>query len=109
GCPEPADAAIDEPGIDRGQSVVAEPEALHHARPEVLDDDIRLLDELLDDRDRFGSAQIEDDASLAAVERNEVVAELPEERGKVAGVVTLPGCLDLDDVCPEVTQQLRRE
>src|SRR5207302_1111814 len=74
---EAGDGAVDQPRVDRGQRVVAEAELVHHARPEVFPDHVRGLHEALHDLEGVGLPEIERDAALVAVHREEAGRHLP--------------------------------
>jgi hypothetical protein len=63
--------AIDQLRIDLAQRLIAEPELLHDAGPEVLPDDVRPLGESPDDLGRFRLGEVERQASFVGVERHE--------------------------------------
>jgi hypothetical protein len=96
-----ADRGRHERGVDRAQAIPAEPEALHHAGTEVLDDDIRVADQLLERRAPVGVLQVEHERAFAAVPAVEAV-------GSHAKRVAV-GRLDLDDVGAEVAEQHRTD
>src|SRR2546430_9996103 len=52
---ERRDRAVDQPRVERGQGLVAETEALHRARPEILDEHVGALDQIPKDVSAFRS------------------------------------------------------
>ena len=101
-------------GVDdaRGAAVdlfVGEAEPVEGARPEVLDEHVRRLQEPPQDvAPRAGSLRFRVMPALAAVDGEEVDAlAVHEGRSPAAGVVALGRLLDLDDVGAGVGQGLR--
>src|SRR5207253_2403878 len=102
---ERGDGAVDETGVDRRQGVVAEAEALHGARPEILDEDVGALDEIPEDVGAFRGLQIEREIPLVAVD-DEIRRRLPAlVRRPGPRLVARAGVFHLDDVGPHVGQQ----
>src|SRR5882724_3574441 len=102
---ERGDGAVNEAGVERGQNVVAEPEALHRARPEILDEDVRALHEIAKDVGAFRGLQIEREIPLVAVD-DQVRRRFPAlVRRPCPRFVARAGVLHLDDVGPHVGQQ----
>src|SRR6185437_180551 len=101
GAAEAGDPAVDEARVDRGERLVAEPEAVHHPAPEVLPHHVGAGHQALDDLDRLPAAQVEGDRALVAVHGEERGGHLPlgprAVGGRDARLVALVG-LDLDDV-----------
>jgi hypothetical protein len=92
------------------ERVVIEFEPSHHARTEVLDDDVRRQRECPRRRATLAARQVEDDGALVAVEGEEVRGVVADERRPPgAGVVAAVRSLDLDHVRAEVAQQHRGE
>jgi len=100
---------IDEPGVDGRHALPVEAEARHHARAEVLDEDVGALDQAPGDRLALGALEIEREAPLVAVrgEEEDAHAVLVEV---ASGPVALPEPaarrLDLDHVGAEVGEEL---
>ncbi len=67
--------AVDDLLVLGAHLVVAQPQALHDAGPEVVDHDVRFGGQLEADVDRLAVLQVERDAALAAVVGEEVGAE----------------------------------
>src|SRR6202007_1970055 len=91
------DGAPDEARVDLPQPALAEPEALHRAGAEVLDQDVRALRQRPRQLEVLPRVQVEHDAALVAVDRLEVRggAVRRPRRPPGAGVVALRA-LDLD-------------
>ena len=103
--PEGRDRAVHEPGVQRGERVVAEPERFHGAGPEILDEDVGARDEALEGLDALGLLEIERDVALVAVD-DEEGRGLPVLVGRPrARLVAAPGVLHLDDVGAEVGEE----
>ena len=67
---EARDGAVDQPGIDRLQRLVADAELVHHARPEILHHHVGLGGQPLHHLDRLGLLEIERDRALVRVDRD---------------------------------------
>src|SRR4029077_91918 len=105
GAPERGDRAVDEPPVDLRQHVLAEPEGLHGAGAEVLDDHVRVLHQPLDHLDGLRRLQVERDAALVPIEE-QVRGGLPVlVRRPGARLVAGPGVLHLHDVRAQVGEQ----
>ena len=112
--PEPGHRAVDEPGEVVLEVVV--PEAVLREGPglEVLREDVAARDEPAGERLTLRVPEVEGDGPLVAVRPREVrtlgavpAVPLRQIRGsEVAGVVARSRPLDLDDLCPEVAQDL---
>ena len=103
------DRAVDEPRIARLQLVVAEARADQRARPEVLDEHVRVLDQRVELGEIGLVLDVERDRPLVAVERGEVAGEhviraarALVQRRPAAHAVAAVGALDLDDVGAEI-------
>jgi hypothetical protein len=108
---EPREGAVHEPRVRGGELLVAESRALHHAGAEVLDHDVRSLGERAGSAARLWLGEVEDEALLVPVDREEVrrrprrvVRRTPAPR-LVAGL----RALDLRHPGAEVAEQHRRE
>jgi hypothetical protein len=105
--PVAGDRAVDEPGVDLPQRLVAGAEPVHHARAEGLEQHVGVADEPQEHVAPLLGLQVDADRALVAVEREEqrrgggAVGALVERR-RPADVVAHPGVLDLDDVGAEV-------
>ena len=87
---------IDEPRIDFFQRLVTEPEALHDAGTELLDDDVGAFDERRQLLHCAGRLEIDRDAALSPVQKREIDA-VGAEPGRVrAHLIAAAGALDLD-------------
>ena len=65
---KPLDRGIDEPRVDLLQRVPAEPQPIERGRPEILQEDIRLRDDLAEQPLSLLALQIERQAALVGVE-----------------------------------------
>ena len=104
GLAETRDAAIDQTGIDCREARIIEPQPLCDAMAEVLDDDIRLAHQVDGDAPSRIGLQVDRDAFLIAVERQEVMALAVDERMVVPGGVGAFEVFDPDDVSAEVAE-----
>src|SRR5262249_18526905 len=87
---------------------VAEPQLLHRAGATVLDQHVEGRHQASDDLARPGRLQVERQALLVAVEREERDALAVEEvRPLLAVLVALAGTLDFDDFSSEVAEEHR--
>ena len=90
--------------VDRVQHVRAQAPLLEGAGAEALDEHVRVLDQLLEQRGAFRLAEVDGHEALVAVDERPPQADavlLPAERAQ--GVPL--GVLHLDDVRPEVRQE----
>ena len=88
------------------QLLETEPEPLHQARSEILDDDVRALDQPADERRSVRRREVGRHGPLVAVEREEVGGVVSgERRSPMPGVVAFAGALDLDHVRAEVCKE----
>lgn len=102
---ETADGRVDHARIGGTDAVVAEPEPVHAAGPEVLDDDVGAAGQFAGGGHVVGLAQVERDRALAPVDAEEVGGlVVSHRRPPGAGVVTGPA-LDLDHVGAQVGQE----
>jgi hypothetical protein len=99
------DRAVDDRRLERADVVVTETQAVHHAGPVVLDDDIGGLDERAGLLDIAGILQIERDRALVAIERGEVLAVAVGDGRPRAQRIAALRMLDLDDIGAHVRQQ----
>ena len=95
GLAEAGDRGIDDLLVDLGEVLVVDAEPALHVRPIVLDDDIRLLDELLERRDAFLALQVERDAALVAVQ---ILKIRTQPRPAHVALFDVFRRLDLDDI-----------
>ena len=104
------DRRIDDAGIDLLQDIIAQPQLVHHAGAVVFHHDIRFFDKLLEDLLALRGLQVQGDPLFVAVDVGKIdafpltIQIFGAEGGIAAGVVTAFGDLDLDDVCPHVSQ-----
>ena len=111
GLPEARDRAVDEAPVHRAKGLVSQTEVVHRSRLEVLDEDVTPADEVDDERPPARVLQIDGDAPLAAVDREEVgsLAVGRAGRGPVPAVVAPSRVLDLDHLGAVVAQDLGGE
>ena len=108
------DGAVDEPRIALAQALVADAQAVEHARPKRLEQHVGVLREAQQHLSALLGLQIDPDRALTAVQREEqratrgLVGALVVRR-RPADVVAQSGVLDLDHVGAEVGQQQRAE
>ena len=109
--PEAGADGVDDARVDPAQLLVAESHALHDAGAEIVDDDVRGLDQLNTSARVLVLAQVERHGALVAVERAEDRTDesrrIVRERG--ARQVARRRPLDLDDVGSVVREHLRRD
>ena len=84
--PEAGDTAVDNLGVNLLEGLIAQPQPLHHAGPEVLQHHIGLLHHLEEGLFPLRGLQIEGDTLLVAVEVH-VVAALPVDHGGILPAV----------------------
>ena len=108
---EPGDRAVDQPRVDAPQGLPAEPEVVHRPGLEVLDQDVAPTHEIQDQRLPPGMLEIDRDASLPPVDREEVggLAVGRAGRGPLPAVVAALRVLDLDHLGAVVPEDLGRE
>ena len=106
---EAGDRAVDQPRPSRPTTrLVAEPQPLHRAGTEVLDQHVGAIEQPLEDRRARRLLQVERQALLVAVDAEEVRALAADERRTPrARVVAAAGLLDLDDARAHVGEQHR--
>src|SRR5919112_1558038 len=107
---EALERRVDQARVELVQVLPGEPEAVHDARAEVLDQDVGAGHELAEDLLALVGLHVEGEAPLVAVEHREVqrvhvrqIAEL------AAGDVPPAGLLDLDDVGSHPREELRAD
>ena len=91
--------------------LVAEAGALHHARPEILDHHVSLVDQFEYSFEIGGVAQVDLDAALVAIECQERVG-FPVRARHEDAVLTHPFAVllfELDDISAQISQNLRGE
>jgi len=91
--------AVDHARIDPLHGLVAQSEALHHAGPELLDEDVGPREQRLEAAPAGGALEIDDDTLLGAVQGRIGCRADPEGRRELAHLVAA-GLLDLDDFRP---------
>src|SRR4051795_6803376 len=101
---------VDQPRVELVQVLPREAEAVHHARAEVLDQDVGAVDQLAEDLLALVGLHVEGEAPLVAVEHREVEAvHVGQIAQLAAGDVPAAGLLDLDDVGSHPGQELRAD
>ena len=108
GLSEPGTGRVDQSGEPCLQRFVIQSEFLHHARPEILHQDVRLADQFEEQFAAVGMLQIDRDALLAPVDVLEVAAHALFEGAKSPRLIAAEG-LDLDDIGTQVAQGHGRE
>ncbi len=106
---KPADRAIDEARVERGERRVAEAEAVHHAGAVVFHENVGPRYEAAQDVGAGRLAQVDDQALLVAVDAEEIMALAADKRRKAAGFVAAAGRLDFQDFGAEIAEALGRE
>ena len=94
---ETGDRAVDDPGIDLPHRLRIQPEARHHARAELLDEDVGAFEERSEPRLVGLLLEVEHERLLAPVEHREVDA-LPAPSRHVAAHFLAARPFDLDDL-----------
>ena len=112
--PVAGDRAVDEPRVLLAQPLVADPQPLHHAGAEALEQHVGLAHEPQQHLAPRVGLQVDADRALVAVERQEQRAARAllrplVARRRPAHVVAEPRVLDLQHVGAEVGQQPRAE
>ncbi len=82
-------AAVDEAGVVGGERLVADPEAIHHAGPEVFENHVGRRGQAAQDRRAVGMGEVEAEAVLPAVLLGEVGGDRVHPRVGVTGEVAL--------------------
>ena len=104
---EPLHARVDDAGVEVSHPFPAKAEPLDDARPEVLDEDVRLRDEGLETRPPLLGLEIADEAPLVRVEQQEVVGIEPGRVGRRPPALVAAGrVLDLHHVRAEPGERL---
>ena len=101
------DRAVDEARVAGRDRVVAEAQLRQAARPEVLDQHVRRVDQTAEHVGAGVGLQIDGEALLAAVQAEKEGAPPVPERRPGAGVVALGRLLDLDDLGAHVAEHHR--
>ena len=102
---EAADGAINQPWIELRQLFVAQSQGIHDAGPVVFHQHVGLAGEIHYRLHPFGFLEVEHQAFLVAVERNEIMALAVDKRRHDADVVAFARRLDFQDLGPQVPQQ----
>ena len=102
-------AGIDEAGIGLPERLRAEAPSLHRPGPEVLDHDVRALDETLDEGPAVLGPQAQGDRLLVAPEHPPEIRRPVAQHAPAADGVAAARRLDLDDLRPEVGKDAARE
>jgi len=104
-------AGIDEFGIVQGERLVIEPQSTGDAFAEVLYEDVRSFDELVDDISTFGFLEVKSDAFLVAVIGLEIVITIarrvgcgPADTHDAATRVPADPIFDLDNLSAEIAE-----
>ena len=106
---EAADRAVDDTGPALAHSLVVEPQPRCAAGAKVLDHDVGACAQLERELTTIRILQIQGDAALAAVDREEVGGLASRERrAPRARLVSAGGVLDLDDIGSQVGERHRR-
>ena len=105
---ESRDGACDDARVDGGERPVIDPEPLRHAGREVADDDVRHADQPVEERPAAPVFEVDRDAFLVAVERQEVGTHAVERMFRIRGEQA-PGPLprqrfDLDGLRAQIGQ-----
>src|SRR5687767_3941135 len=100
-----ADRAIHQPGVDRGDLLIAEPERRQAAGAKVLHQHIRRLNQPLEDVATRSGLQVERDTLLASVDGAEIRARSLDQWWPRPRFVAVPGLLDLQDLGSHVAEQ----
>jgi hypothetical protein len=104
--PIAGDRAIDQPGIERRERGIIQPEAGHHAGAEILDHDVEAGHHLLDEvADRRG-LEVAGQRLLAGVEVAEIGA-VPIAQGRAGAHLIALERLDLDHLGAQIGQHAR--
>ena len=103
------DAADDQRRVQRCEAGGIEAHPGQHARAVVLDQHVRLAQQVGQDRLALIGVEIEGDRLLVAIELGEVPAEAVPDRALAAHRIAAPGRLDLDHLGAEVGEQLGAE
>ena len=106
---EAVDRDIDDGGIDGAHCRLAHTQALHHARPEVLDEHVGVSGEPEDHLAPLRVLQIDGDRALVAVVVDEVGGEPAGAVAAGAHVIAAAGGLHLDHVRALIAQHHGRE
>jgi hypothetical protein len=99
--------AHDEARVSRPQHGVPEAQPIEHARAELLEQDVRAIDEAQHGVLRALLLQVEARASLVAIESEKDSRGVPRERRREAQIIAAARFLDLVDACAEIGQDER--
>ena len=105
------DRAIDDPGVDRLDRRIIEPEPLDHPRAKILQHDVGLAEERLQRRDVRRILEVEREALLGTVDgvkQRRIAADLGVAEIQPPRQVAPVRSLDLDHPCAKVLQPERR-
>ena len=109
GLAEGGDARHDQPRVDRVERLPAEPPALQHARPEILEDDVALGDQPSDDVLAFRDVEVEGHELLVPVIDGEPVRAAVFGGPETPEVVAPPRHLGLDHLGAELRHERAAE
>jgi len=101
---KPGDGRVDQSRMAGVEGLPAVAEFLHRARAEILDQNVGFFQESFEERAVVLILQIEGDALLAAVQRDEVGGGARDEGSNVPGVVTAIRALDFDHPGPQIAE-----
>ena len=95
--------------IDRFQRIIVETNFCRHITPQVIRHDMRILDQLVQDFDTLGGAEIQGQRTFVEIETLEIEALLLAQpvRSDVPRRVAALGRFDLDDVGAELGEEHR--
>ncbi len=110
---EGRERGVDQPRVDRGQRVIAQPQGIERAGPVILDEHIGGGDELLEDLAVFLLLEVERNRALVGGLRQEARAHVAAVEVLVgaggAALVGIVGMLDLDHVRAQHGELVGRE
>jgi len=101
--------AVDEARVDLAQALPSEAEPRHRLRTHIVHQNVALPDQRQQHRRRFLLFQIEHERAFVAVEIEKDMAHLAMPRGSGIAHDVAVRRFDLDDVGPEIGEDLRRQ
>ena len=105
GLPETRARGVDKRRMFNFQRVVIQPQFLHRPRTEILNKDIGLLQQLLEYCLSTLGFKVERHALLPTIHAHEIETEPIFEGTEISRFVSCTGLFNLDDLCPEVTEE----
>ena len=109
---EAGDGAVDQARVDFSKHIVGEAKAIHHVRPEVLEQDVAVSCQIENDLSAVRRSCIGRDALLVAIDREVHMTHgrraIREWRHR-ARRIALYRFFDLDDFCAQVAENHRAE